>query len=337
MDFRKYNLTLKQQSIMCAVYACTIYFIWQSRNDAVWNYYVPYPGHVVTKVCNEITSRLHVFGLNLPHWWLMIYLFSWVCAVCTPADCVLLILRWLLFAGGVPCFWWSAHECWFLLSFCWSWFHKYWCLWPILLRWCGFVVGASSYWMLFGATGLLLLHKLTGSGWITSSMIYEIVWSMLLFVSDFVWCSCDWFLMFYGVADHDAIWNFLADVVCIWLLSDYVVGWCLCDALYMMVHCCCCIWLLVWCWVLTHVLTCCCCCLTCGALCSLWFVAAGLLLLDLMLFVGAAACWEFELRLLVDLCCWVKCWWLLRKCCAGCWYWIPDATYDCWCWAADLG
>lgn len=131
-------------------------------------------------------------------------------------------------------------------------------------------------------------------------MLYGTAW-LMLFVSDF--CLIMW----------------LADVYvmpCTWWCIVVVASGCWCDAGCSLMF-----------WPAA----------ACGALCSLWFVAAGLLLLDLMLFVGAAACWEFELRLLVDLCCWVKCWWLLRKCCAGCWYWIPDATYDCWCWAADLG
>ncbi|CAO2820483.1 unnamed protein product [Amaranthus hypochondriacus] len=59
MNFRKRKLNKLQQRAMCAIYACSVYAIWKSRNTAVWEHRVPLPSHIVKQIRNEMTLRFH--------------------------------------------------------------------------------------------------------------------------------------------------------------------------------------------------------------------------------------------------------------------------------------
>lgn len=63
MDFRKHRLTKVQQHIYTAIYACTVYHIWQCRNEAVWHVFVRSPENVISRINHDIKQRCYALKL----------------------------------------------------------------------------------------------------------------------------------------------------------------------------------------------------------------------------------------------------------------------------------
>lgn len=67
MDFRKRGLSRLDQHVMIAIYTSTIYYIWQCRNEAIWNHCVRSPTWVLGQIKQDISHRCIV--LNIEQWW----------------------------------------------------------------------------------------------------------------------------------------------------------------------------------------------------------------------------------------------------------------------------
>lgn len=63
MDFRKLKLRKPQQHILCTIYACTIYYIWRSRNTACWDHLVPLLNLIVLQIKAQTDLRLRSVGI----------------------------------------------------------------------------------------------------------------------------------------------------------------------------------------------------------------------------------------------------------------------------------
>lgn len=64
MDFRKQRLSQLEQQTFTAIFACTIYYIWKCRNEAVWYGFVRPPGCVLSMIKRDIRQRCQTLGLR---------------------------------------------------------------------------------------------------------------------------------------------------------------------------------------------------------------------------------------------------------------------------------
>ena len=67
MDFRKLNGNTLRRNTLCAIYSATVYLMWRSRNDAVWNGFVRSPSRISVLVRDDVRHRfrsLHSMIVN---------------------------------------------------------------------------------------------------------------------------------------------------------------------------------------------------------------------------------------------------------------------------------
>ncbi|XP_057543353.1 uncharacterized protein LOC130821580 [Amaranthus tricolor] len=70
MDTQKFKLNRFQQQIRCAIYTSTVYYIWTTRNDAVWSGYVNRPDQIVCRIKQEVKARIAVISNGKQFPWL---------------------------------------------------------------------------------------------------------------------------------------------------------------------------------------------------------------------------------------------------------------------------
>ena len=67
MDFRKLKGNTLQRNALCAIFSSTIYYIWRSRNEAIWDGFARLPLQLSLRVQADVRARLLSLHLMVVH------------------------------------------------------------------------------------------------------------------------------------------------------------------------------------------------------------------------------------------------------------------------------